>query len=143
MKEVADTLATDDYMYWHSCTMQEAQEAADNGTAAIGVSEERIVLLAATDEEQPVAATAAVMTLDENTSAYAMDGMRYYVYGGGSTSDTTTTNPSPTIEYGCGGAYRQVSTSEPNCLGYALFLDESPSINPLWGWSHETEDFFR
>lgn len=90
MKEVADTLATNDYMYWHSCTMQEAQEAADNGTAAIGVSEERIVLLAATDEEQPVADTASVMTLDENTSAYAMDGMRYYVYGYGTTTGGTT-----------------------------------------------------
>ena len=51
MKEVADTLATDDYMYWRSCTMQEAQAAADNGTPAIGVSDRRIVLLAAADEE--------------------------------------------------------------------------------------------
>ena len=91
MKKVADTLATDDYMYWRSCTMQDAQEAADNGTAAIGISNDRIVVLTATDEEQPVAETAAVMTLSENTSAFAVDGLRYYAYGGGTT--TTTIQP--------------------------------------------------
>ena len=92
IKTVYETIKTNNYMGWKSCTMQEAQAAANNGTAAIGVSEERIVLLAATDEEQPVAETASVMTLDENTSAYAMDGMRYYVYGYGTTSTTNTPN---------------------------------------------------
>ena len=85
LKEVADTLATNDYMYWQSCTMQEAQEAANNGTPAIGVSDGRIVLLAATDEDQPVEETAAVMTLSENTSAFTVDGLEYYVYSGGTT----------------------------------------------------------
>ena len=78
MKEVYDTIQRDDYMGWHSCTMQEAQEAANNGIAAIGVSEDRIVVLSATDGEQPVAQTASVMSLDENTSAFAVDGLQYY-----------------------------------------------------------------
>jgi len=60
--------------------MQEAQEAADNGVAAIGISEDRIVVLSANDEEQPVAQTTSVMTLSENTSAYAVDGLQYYSY---------------------------------------------------------------
>ncbi len=64
--------------------MQEAQEAADKGTPAIGISEDRIVVLSANDEEQPVAQTASVMTLDENTPAYAVDGLQYYSYGSGS-----------------------------------------------------------
>ena len=80
MEEVYETIKTDKYMGWKSCTMQQAQAAADKGTAAIGISKDRIVVLSATDEEQPVAQTASVMTLDETTSAYAVDGLRYYSY---------------------------------------------------------------
>ena len=85
IKAVYETIKTDNYMGWKSCTMQEAQEAANNGKAAIGISEDRIVILSANDEEQPVAQTASVMTLDENTSAFAVDGMRYYSYSCGTT----------------------------------------------------------
>ena len=94
MKTVYETISTDNYMGWKSCTMQEAQAAADNGTAAIGISEGRIVVLSANDEEQPVAQTASVMTLNENTSAYAVDGLRYYSYSYG-----TTTTPIPHGNY--------------------------------------------
>ena len=73
--------------------MQEAQEAADNGTAAIGISEDRIVVLAGTDEEDPVAQTTSVMTFDENTSAFAVAGLEYYSYSYGGT----------TCQGGCGG----------------------------------------
>ncbi|MBE6717842.1 MAG: CHAP domain-containing protein [Ruminococcaceae bacterium] len=80
IKAVYETIKTDDYMGWKSCTMQEAQAAADKGMAAIGISEDRIVVLSATDEEQPVTQTASVMTLSENTSAFAVDGLQYYSY---------------------------------------------------------------
>ena len=92
MKSVCETIKTGNYMGWKSCTMQEAQEAADNGIAAIGISEDRIVVLSANDQEQPVTQTASVMTLDENTSAFAVEGMRYYSYSYGSTGQS-----------GCGG----------------------------------------
>ena len=85
IKTVYETISTDNYMGWKSCTMQEAQAAADNGTAAIGISKDKIVVLSANDQEQPVAQTASVMTLDENTSAFAVEGMRYYAYNGGTT----------------------------------------------------------
>ena len=88
IKAVSEILKTDDYMGWKSCTIQEAQAAADRGVAAIGVSEERIVVLSAKDEEQPVTQTASVVTLDENTSAFAMQGMRYYSYTFGTTTET-------------------------------------------------------
>ena len=88
MKTVYETIKAENYMGWKSCTMQEAQEAANNGTAAIGISEDKIIVLSATDEEEPVAQTASVMTLDENTSAYAVDGLRYYAYNGGTTGTT-------------------------------------------------------
>ena len=86
MKSVCETIKTGNYMGWKSCTMQEAQEAADNGIAAIGISEDRIVVLSANDEEQPVAQTASVMTLDENTTAFAVVGLEYYVYNYNTTS---------------------------------------------------------
>ena len=37
MKSVYETISTNNYMGWKSCTMQEAQAAADRGTAAIGL----------------------------------------------------------------------------------------------------------
>ncbi len=92
IKTVYETISTNNYMGWKSCTMQEAQAAANQGVAAIGISEDRIVVLSANDEEQPVAQTASVMTLDENTSAFAVEGMRYYSYSYGST-----------CQGGCGG----------------------------------------
>ena len=87
MQEVYDTIKTNQYMGWRACTMQEAQEAADKGTAAIGISKDRVVVLSATDEEEPVAETASVMTLSENTSAYSVAGLEYYTY------NCSTTNP--------------------------------------------------
>ena len=114
MKAVYETIKTDNYMGWKSCSIHEAQAAADNGTAAIGISQDKIVVLSAKDEEQPVAQTASVMTIDENTSAFAVEGMRYYSYSygtttGGSTTGSggnTTTIP---ISY-CGGSnYRDVT----------------------------------
>ena len=86
MEEVYETIKTDKYMGWKSCTMQQAQAAADKGTAAIGISKDRIVVLSATDEEQPVAQTASVMTLDETTSVYAVDGLGFYSYSSGTTN---------------------------------------------------------
>lgn len=92
MKTVYETISTDNYMGWKSCTMQEAQAAADKGVAAIGISGDKIVVLSANDEEQPVAQTASVMSLDENTSAYAVAGLEYYSYSYGVTG-----------QGGCGG----------------------------------------
>jgi len=82
MQEVYDTIKSNQYMGWRACTMQEAQQAANNGTAAIGISNDRIVVLSATDEEELVAETASVMTISENTSAYSVAGLEYYAYSG-------------------------------------------------------------
>ena len=80
IKTVYETIKTDNYMGWKSCTMKEAQEAANNGTAAIGISEDKIVVLSANDEEQSVAQTASVMSLDENTSEDSVSGLAFYQY---------------------------------------------------------------
>ena len=91
MQEVYDTIKTNQYMGWRTCTMQEAQEAANKGTAAIGISKDRMVILSATDEEEPVAETASVMTISANASAYAVTNLEYYTYGCGTTTNSTTT----------------------------------------------------
>ena len=85
MKSVYETIKTNEYMGWRSCTMQEAQEAADNGIAAIGISEDKIIVLCANDEEQPVTQTASVMTLSENDSVSAVDELQYYAMNGAGT----------------------------------------------------------
>ena len=112
MKTVYETVSANNYMGWRSCTMQEVQAAADRGTAAIGISENRIVIFTANDEEQPVAQTASVMTLNENTSAYAVDGLSYYSYSYGTTNGSSTDsggNTTVSICY-CGGFnYRDVT----------------------------------
>ena len=85
LAQVAEVLATDDYMGWKACTQEEAQEAVNNGIPAIGISDDQIVMLVAEDEEQLVCNAVAVMMLNENNASYAMNGLQYYVYGGGST----------------------------------------------------------
>ena len=42
IKTVYETIKTDNYMGWKSCTMQEAQAAADKGTATIGITTNKI-----------------------------------------------------------------------------------------------------
>ena len=103
MQEVYDTIKTNQYMGWRACTMEEAQKAADKGTAAIGISKDRVVILSATDEEEPVTATASVMTLSENTSAYAVADLAYYSYGCGSQTSLYFANSYLSVNVGWTG----------------------------------------
>ena len=89
IKAVYSTIKTGKYMGWRACGVKQAQAAANNGIAAIGINENTIIVLSANDDEQPVAQTASVMSLDENTSAYSVAGLEYYSYSYG-----TTNNPS-------------------------------------------------
>ena len=95
LAQVAEVLATDDYMGWKACTQEEAQEAANNGIPAIGISNDQIVVLAAEDKEQPVANAVAVNLLDN---------MKCYEYH----SLSTTIIPEP------------LPTPLPNLIDYAI-----------------------
>ena len=86
MQEVFETIKTNNYMGWKACTMEEAQQAADKGVAAIGISENQIVVLTANDEDEPVAQTASVMTLSENNSADVASDLQYFTYSNESTA---------------------------------------------------------
>ncbi len=91
IKEVYDTVSTGEYMGWKKCTLEEAKEAANNGIAAMGISENKIVVLSAEDDEQPVQQTASVLTLTDNTPAVAVANLQYYSYSYGSTTGGSTT----------------------------------------------------
>ena len=119
IKHVYEVIKSDDYMGWKSCRSEEAQEAANNGTAAIGISEDRIVVLAAVDEEEPVAETATVMTLSEETLD---DEMNYYTYS------VTATRPSL---YGWAGRYRYINDPYVECFEYALLYDTDMGLKPV------------
>ena len=44
IKEVFETVKTNNYMGWKPCTMEEARAAANSGTAAIGISDTPYVM---------------------------------------------------------------------------------------------------
>lgn len=80
MKEVYDTISANEYMGWRKCTLEETKDAANNGTAAIGISEDKIVILSAEDEEQPTHQTSSVLTLTDSTPAMVVDSLTFYQY---------------------------------------------------------------
>ena len=88
LKAVCETVKTDDYMGWRSCSMEEAQAAANNGTAAMGVSSDRIVVIAGVDSDEPAAENSAVMTITDTTPALAVSGLQFYAYSSYGTDST-------------------------------------------------------
>ena len=66
------------------------KKAANNGIAAMGISENKIVVLSAEDDEQPAQQTASVLTLTDNTPAVAVANLQYYSYSYGSTTGGST-----------------------------------------------------
>lgn len=90
IQEVYNIMSTDEYMDWRSCTMEEAREYADSGIAVVGMNENRIVLIAAEDKEEPMPKMDSVITINEDTTAYAVSGLQFYASskgkgGGGGT----------------------------------------------------------
>lgn len=59
LKEVTELLKTNSFMNWNACTFQEAKAAANQGIAAIGISNNQISVIAADDESTDTFATAA------------------------------------------------------------------------------------
>lgn len=89
MKEVYDTISSNDYMGWRECTLEQAQESANSGKATIGISEDKVVVISAKDDEQPVTQTDSVMSSDAVTPVESTSGMQYYAYTAGGTSENT------------------------------------------------------
>ena len=119
IKEVYDTVSTGEYMGWKKCTLEEAKEAANNGIAAMGISENKIVVLSAEDEEQPAQQTASVLTLTDNTPIASVLNLDYYSYRYGNTT-------LPTIY--CSNQYLSLSQMQCNAQYILNYLRG-------YGWS--------
>ena len=134
IKEVFKTVKTNDYMGWKPCTMEEARAAANSGTAAIGISDSKIVVLAADDAEEPIESTAEVLAITDSTPAVTVTGLQYYSYSYGGTGCGGITTTIST-EY-CGGSnYRDVTKHKMvlQCDGYYVcskcgYRVKSPSL---------------
>ena len=122
LAQVAEVLATDDYMGWKACTKEEAQGAANNGIPAIGISNEQIVVLAADDEEQPVAHAVAVNQMDGIKTA--SDSVAYYSYSCGT---IVADNMSDKINLLVDWANRALDKNLEECCEY--FCATSPNGN--------------
>lgn len=109
-QEIANILESDDYMGWKSCTAEEAQEAVNRGTAAIAVSGNKFIIIAAEDEEEPVVDTTSVMTLSKTANANST--MKYYAY-----DNNTTTNSNDNG--------REAIIIIPGIMGSELFAGEA------------------
>jgi hypothetical protein len=78
IKEVYDTLSTNNYMGWRECTIEEAIKNTNSGIATIGINEDKIIVFSAEDEEQTVTQTETVKTLNDNTPARTVSGLKYF-----------------------------------------------------------------
>lgn len=79
LKEVNEALKSEDFMGWRSCTAEEAKAAANNGTAAIGISDTKISLLAA-DEENSFLNNETILSVNENFSNILGNNIGYFTY---------------------------------------------------------------
>lgn len=90
-EEVLMTLMTDEYMGWENCTYAQAQEAANNGIATVGVDADHVVVILPDDTvsasetiaetESSVARTVSEISTTERST------MQFFAY----TATTTTT----------------------------------------------------
>ena len=78
MQDVFNILQTNNYMGWRLCTLQEAQNLADKGIPAIGISKNRISILKKSNEEAPRINNKAVTSLSESTNIYSVADMLFY-----------------------------------------------------------------
>ena len=98
IKEVFEIIKTDNYMGWKSCTKEEAQAAANNGTAAIGINERKIVVLAADDLEEPVKPIKYILSSADFASPIAVSELKYYSYSCLTTNDGYIYFPNDDLE---------------------------------------------
>ena len=98
LEHINDTLKSNDYMGWRKCSLEEALEAVENGIAAIGINDRRIVILMkATDSVDILRLTdnkkSAILKLKGDNLTDFPEDLSLYAHTAG------TTNPVPTSYY--------------------------------------------
>lgn len=79
LKEILETLKSDDYMGWRSCTAEEAKAAANNGTAAIGLNENKVFLVAS-DQIVGLKKSLKIAVSEENLSECAGNNTVFFAH---------------------------------------------------------------
>ena len=80
LQEIFSILQTNNYMAWRLCTLQDAQTFANQGTAVIGISRDRISIFKETDTQNLKANNEAIISIDESTNIYSVSDMLFYNY---------------------------------------------------------------
>ena len=78
---ILTTLRTNNYMGWRRCSITEAKQAINNGTATIAISENNIAIIAAENNDlSTVENNGIIIIVNEVTPALEVVGMEFYAY---------------------------------------------------------------
>ena len=86
---VYNTIKTGKYMGWKRCSPKDAQDAANNGIATIGINDNKIVVFSA--DNKGAAASSPVIMPSNCIAPYSADGLECYSYTYGATIPTGDT----------------------------------------------------
>ena len=98
LKEVSEILSTDDYMYWRACSAEDAQLFANDGIAAIAVSDSNIAILTAETDNPTTISTDCPA---ETANVAMVSEVSYYAYSSGGTNTTTYPDITESGDYYC------------------------------------------
>ena len=137
-KEILSTLLQDNYMLWEEVSRAEAQEAANNGIATVGVSNNKIIVIKPEEEEEDNLSINNPYILSiPNLSIEEMSGMNFFTYtasrkkgsGGGSTEEKESTLDKIKNKFPNGKYWNHVGMDYNNPDGYTN--SKCPSHNSV------------
>lgn len=134
VREISEVLKTNDYMGWRSCSINDAKFCAEIGVTAIGIDDDKIVIVADNaDKNNPSILTKnsaddIIMTVTEETPALAVSNMQFYSYS-----------------YNCGGSGSSGSSGSscPPSGGGIMEEDYIIALRDTFGFSSSTADLIR
>ena len=134
VREISEVMKTNDYMGWRSCSINDAKFCAEIGVTAIGIDDDRIVIITdKADKNNPSMLTKnstddIIMTVTDETPALAVSNMQFYSYS-----------------YGCGGSGSSGGTggSCPPSGGGIMEEDYILALRNIFGFSSSTADLIR
>ena len=110
--KVSETLATDDYMNWKSCSQEEAQEYANQGVPAIRIDETNIQLISAEETDDSVEGVATTSSVLFNNNDLVIEELEpiskeptYYAYSRSSAPNTGSSQFIPNGTYYMNSAF--------------------------------------
>lgn len=96
LKEVSEILSTNDYMYWRACSAEDAQAFANDGIAAIAVSDSNIAILTAETDNPTTISTDCTA---ETANVAMVSEASYYAYSSGGTNTTIYPDTTESADY--------------------------------------------